>query len=251
MQLLDYTEFLSLARKTGDLRVSKQQCASAPKGRNLVISLFSADLRLPREWRQQGSLSTGGKRKEKGVRWLGGGNVQKIKFYFRSKLLSRQCCWKGTLYTWTLLPQCSQVFHISLYLLKDFYFPITVTTALTAQSGSSYVPQIRDIAVEGISQNPIFHPRPLTFAIFPFPSYILHLFFWTRGSTDHGQFRTRVLIAKLADHTGKIRIELKLSLSLLSSQWIFMNVLGTCHLHFYFQITSLQFRIYRCSCIHR
>lgn len=49
MQLLDYTEFLSLARETGDLSVSKQQCPSAPKGRNLVISLFSADLRLPRE----------------------------------------------------------------------------------------------------------------------------------------------------------------------------------------------------------
>lgn len=87
-------------------------------------------------------------------------------------------------------PCCHNAHRSSTYLLKDFCFPITVTTALTAQSGSSYVPQIRDIAVEGISQNPIFHPRPLTFAIFPFPSYILHLFFWTRGSKDHGQLRT-------------------------------------------------------------
>lgn len=49
LKLLDYTEYLSLARKTGDLSVSKQQCANAPKGRNLVISLFSANSRLPWE----------------------------------------------------------------------------------------------------------------------------------------------------------------------------------------------------------
>lgn len=158
-----------------------------------------------------------GKRKEKGMDGIvKGGNMQNIRLYCRSKLLSRQHCWSWTVYPWTLLPQCSHVFHISVEPPKDFYLPITLAKAPTAPSDCSYVPKISSTVIALVPQYLIFPALALTFTIFPFSCHTCYLFDWAKGSTGHGWFRTWVLTAMLADRTGEIMTKLKLCLCLLS-----------------------------------
>lgn len=129
--------------------------------------------------------------------------------------------------------------------LPHILISTNITEATTSTSDCSYIFMTIIIL---ISHYPTFYPHPLTFAILP--THIYYLFDLERGSTGHGQFRTWVLTAKLADHTCKISNKLKLLLFSFS-QWIVLHLfLGTYLVNFYVQLMWLKFRFCWFSCRH-